>query len=302
MRIWIALAAATALAACSGSDETANNSMAADNLTAPVPTPAAMTTIPQAFHGSFDANAVSCAADSSEMRLVIAAGTMRFWESESRVTAVTPVDEPGVPQGAIDVDAVSTGEGITEERRYRLAMGEDGRLSVTNRGSTAQRVRCNAPEAASAMPAQRIPVNLAPDGLMLVDPASGRSRLVTFDMPRAETLSLVRAGLGEPSETGTCEAAPLDYARFGDAMSLTFENGRFVGWSADPRAGTTLATASGVRIGSTRAEMEESIAIEVSNTSLGTEFNSGGLAGVLSGTGANARVEALWAGMTCIAR
>jgi hypothetical protein len=48
--------------------------------------------------------------------------------------------------------------------------------------------------------------------------------------------------------------------------------------------------------------MEDSLVPEISQTSLGTEFDAGGLSGVLSGRGPDARIEGLWAGMACIAR
>jgi hypothetical protein len=59
---------------------------------------------------------------------------------------------------------------------------------------------------------------------------------------------------------------------------------------------------TGVGIGTTRAQVEDALAIQVSSTSLGTEFTAGGLAGLLDGPGAEARITNLWAGETCIAR
>lgn len=296
--IWLAGLAMLGLSACSGgSDDQARNDSTEPE--AAIVAPGAETAfpeVPERFRGTYDINAVACGSTGGEMRLIVDGREMRFHESIGRVERVVPRAD-----GAIDVDVVSTGEGITEQRQYRLAE-QGGRLSVTSGGTRAMRVRCNAPEAAAAGNAVRIPVNLAPDGLQLVDPSSGRSRMIAFGTPRAETLALVRAGLGEPSSSGTCPVAPLTDARFGDAITLSFENDLFVGWAADPRAGETLATASGVRIGSTRAEMEQSIVAEISRTSLGNEFNAGGLAGVLDGAGRDARIEALWAGMTCIAR
>lgn len=294
---WLVAASALALAACSGGSEEGENTLSANETTPEVATAAPLPDIPESFRGTFDADAVACGANTSEMRLTIDARELRFYESAVRVTQVTPRDG-----GAIDVDAVSTGEGITEQRQYRLAMGEGGRLNVTISGSESSRVRCNAPEAASADPVGRVPLALAGDGLQLVDPNSGRTRMIAFGTPRAETLALVKSALGDPSVTNRCEVAPLTGAQFGERMAIYFENDRFAGWSANPRGGRGLSSMSGVRIGSTRAEMEDSLVLEISQTSLGTEFDAGGLAGVLSGRGPEARVEALWAGMACIAR
>lgn len=294
---WLVAASALALAACSGGSDEADNVLPLNETTPEVATAAPLPDIPAAFRGTFDSDAVACGANGSEMRLVVDAREMRFHESVIRVTRVTPRDG-----GAIDVDAVSTGEGITEQRQYRLAMGEGGRLNVTISGSESTRVRCNAPAAANADPAERIPLALSGDGLQLVDPNTGRTRMIAFDTPRTETLALVRSALGDPSATSRCEIAPLVTAQFADRMALYFEQDRFVGWSANPRGGRDFSSMSGVRIGSTRAEMEDSLVAEISQTSLGTEFDAGGLSGVLSGRGPDARIEALWAGMACIAR
>lgn len=293
---WLVAASVLMLAACSGGSAD-GNALPANETTPEVATAAPLPDIPAEFRGTFDADAVACGASSGDMRLVVDAQALRFHESESRVTRVTPRDG-----GAIDVDAVSTGEGITEQRQYRLAMGEGGRLNVTVSGSDSARVRCNAPEAASADDAERIPLALSGDGLQLVDPNSGRTRMIAFDTPRTETLALVKSALGDPSGTSRCDIAPLVTAQFADRMALHFEQDRFVGWSANPRGGRGFSSMSGVSIGSTRAELEDSLVPEISQTSLGTEFNAGGLSGVFSGTDRTARIEALWAGMACIAR
>lgn len=294
---WAMAASVLALAACSSGSDDENNALSVNETTPEVATAAPLPDIPAQFRGSFDADAVACGGNSSDMRLVVDAQQLRFHESEARVTRVTPRDG-----GAIDVDAVSTGEGITEQRQYRLAMGEGGRLNVTVSGSESTRVRCNAPEAASATLGERIPLALSGDGLQLVDPDSGRTRMIAFDTPRTETLALVKSALGDPSGTSRCDVAPLAAAQFGERIALYFENDRFAGWSANPRGGRSMSSMSGVRIGSTRAELEDSLVPEISQTSLGTEFNAGGLSGVFSGTGQEARIEGLWAGMACIAR
>jgi hypothetical protein len=294
---WLMAASALALSACSSGPDEADNALPVNETTPEIATAAPLPDIPVAFRGTFDSDAVACGANRSEMRLVVDAREMRFHESVTRVTRVTPRDG-----GAIDVDAVSTGEGITEQRQYRLAMGEGGRLNVTISGSESTRVRCNAPAAANADPAERIPLALSGDGLQLVDPNSGRTRMIAFGTPRTETLALVRSALGDPSATNRCDVAPLTGAQFGERMAIYFENDRFAGWSANPRGGRDFSSMSGVRIGSTRAEMEDSLVAEISQTSLGTEFDAGGLSGVLSGRGSDARIEGLWAGMACIAR
>lgn len=138
---WLVAASALLLVACSGSDE-ANDALPANETTPEVATAAPLPDIPQQFRGTFDVDAAACGAKAGDMRLVVDARDIRFHESAGRVARVTPRDG-----GAIDVDVVSTGEGITEQRQYRLAMGDGGRLNVTVSDSESSRVRC---EAASA--------------------------------------------------------------------------------------------------------------------------------------------------------
>jgi hypothetical protein len=42
--------------------------------------------------------------------------------------------------------------------------------------------------------------------------------------------------------------------------------------------------------------------VRVFQSTLGTEFSAGGIAGLLESAGPQARIVALWAGMVCIAR
>lgn len=156
----------------------------------------------------------------------------------------------------------------------------------------------NAPPAAQA-PALAIDG----EGLRLVDPASGRARPIAFGTPRSDVLSaLARRG---PPQTGTnaeCGAGPLAYARFGDGLTLQFQDDRFAGWSVD-RAGTgRISTMSGIGPGSTRADLEGAYAVRFPDSTLGTEFAAGDMGGLLDGPARTARITDLWAGVTCLFR
>lgn len=134
---------ALALVACSGEPE-GDNALSANETTPEIATAAPLPDIPAQFRGTFDTDSAACGSNASDMRLVVDAREMRFHESIGRVARVTPRGSD-----AIDVDVVSTGEGITEQRQYRLAMGDGGQLNVTVSGSESSRVRCDTPDVAN---------------------------------------------------------------------------------------------------------------------------------------------------------
>lgn len=156
----------------------------------------------------------------------------------------------------------------------------------------------------TATPAAQAPaLAIDGDGLRLVDPVSGRARPIAFGTPRSDVLSaLARRGSPQTGTNAECGAGPLAYARFGDGLTLQFQDDRFVGWSVD-RAGTgKIATMSGIGPGSTRAELKGAYAVSFPESTLGTEFAAGDMGGLLDGLGKTARVTALWAGVTCLFR
>ena len=140
------------------------------------------------------------------------------------------------------------------------------------------------------------------EGLRLFVVATGSSRALPFGTDSAVVHNaLLRTTAGVPVESGSGGDCPGSYSRWDNGLSLRYLSGRFVGWSVQGGNGT-VTTASGVGIGSTRAQVEDAVAIQVSTTSLGTEFSAGGLAGLFDGPGPGAKVTNLWAGETCIAR
>jgi hypothetical protein len=142
------------------------------------------------------------------------------------------------------------------------------------------------------------------EGLRLVDTSSGGTRLLAFETPADQVLSaLGRLGRAEPerSTNDECGAGRLDFAEWPDGFRIVLQEDRFVGWFLG-EATPGLATMSGVRVGSTRAELEAAYAADIAETTLGTEFNAGGLGGLLSGPGKDARITDLWAGTNCFFR
>jgi len=156
--------------------------------------------------------------------------------------------------------------------------------------------------AAPAPAATPSPPALAIDseGLRLVDPQSGSARPLPFGTEWPDTLKAL-AFLGTP-RTGhmdECGAGPLEYAKWENGFTLYSQQGAFMGWFADTQATGKLSTMSGIGPGSTRTELESAYTAEVFESTLGTEFMAGDMSGLLDGTGKQAKITALWAGLSC---
>ena len=142
------------------------------------------------------------------------------------------------------------------------------------------------------------------EGLRLVDTRSGATRPLPFDTPEDQLLALLEAFRG-PADRGTnseCGFGPLDYAVWADGLTLHFHDDLFAGWALDPRAAGVHATMSGIGPGSTRRELEAAYEGQVEETTLGIEFHAGGIEGILDGEGPDARISAMWAGVSCVFR
>lgn len=171
----------------------------------------------------------------------------------------------------------------------------------------------DAPEAGAA-PLPKAPaastahIALSGEGLSLIS-GSGATRHLLFGEPATqsiETISRVVGTVPDRGRNGECGAGPLDMDTWSNGLTLVSQDGRFVGWSVNPERGEgahrPLATMAGVGLGSTRAQLQAAYVAEVRETTLGTEFEAGGLFGVLEGTDAAARINALWAGTSCVFR
>lgn len=140
------------------------------------------------------------------------------------------------------------------------------------------------------------------EGLRIFNSSTGASRLLAFGDDATQSMETLGRVLAEPPPVSVeNEECQVSFARWSNGLTVWSSNSRFTGWSVTPGS-SSLATASGVKIGSTRAELESAHDAEIMESSLGTEFLAGGLAGLLDSTRPDAKISNLWAGETCIAR
>lgn len=138
------------------------------------------------------------------------------------------------------------------------------------------------------------------EGLRLFNPETGSARPIPFGTSWDE----VRTALsfrGDPRSgvMEECGAGPLDYVKWEDSLTLYGQDGKFTGWFADTGANGVIATASGIGPASTRKALEDAYSIKVFESTLGTEFSSGDLSGLLSNDRPDAIITAMWAGTSC---
>ena len=128
---------------------------------------------------------------------------------------------------------------------------------------------------------------------------------LVFTAPRSQVQSYLERALGEPEDESddTCGPGPVHIFRWPGLEAYVDETG-FAGWYVDD---DTFATSTGLRIGSSTADVKaKHPKVQISEGSLGTELfvpgegdgGGGGLSGVLE----DDKVDALWSGVTCIAR
>ena len=137
------------------------------------------------------------------------------------------------------------------------------------------------------------------EGLRLASGASATP--IPFGTARDAVVEAVGKSLGAPpSEQGRneeCGSGAQDYVGWKDGITLWFQDGGFVGWDSKGK----LTSADGVGLGTQRDRITAR-ELEVSETSLGEEFSSGGISGLFASGAPDAKVTALWAGATCIFR
>ena len=151
------------------------------------------------------------------------------------------------------------------------------------------------PKAPSAAP--KAVTTLAPDGLVVA------GKLIPFDIPRADAELAIgnvqgaQVGKGSSSE---CGAGTVDYTSYENDLQLTFQDGKFVGWTINGTA-SPLRTAKGIGLGSPRQSLDAAYDdATAEDSSLGLLFSAGGFVGILDQDGIEGIVTDIWAGTVCL--
>lgn len=153
-------------------------------------------------------------------------------------------------------------------------------------------------------------VALDAEGLRFIEKASGKASLLAFGVPREQAekaLANVAGKADDRSDNNECGAGPMAFTRF-DAMTLNFQDGKFVGWFLGNEKGAKdYSTPSGIGIGTTRAKAKQSVTItDIEDSTLGEEFSIGTgdtvVGGMFAEPGDAAKVDALFAGVNCFFR
>lgn len=143
------------------------------------------------------------------------------------------------------------------------------------------------------------PAALDGEGVRFVDPSTGATRLLAFGTPSQPALAALGTAMGPPAErqvNSDCGAGPILHVQWPNGFTALIQEERFLGWGvAEPG----LTTMDGVGLGSRRSQIEQGRQISVEETTLGTEFRSGDIGGLLSSDQADAEITHLWAGLTC---
>ncbi|MDH3262867.1 MAG: hypothetical protein OEM24_02590 [Paracoccaceae bacterium] len=106
---------------------------------------------------------------------------------------------------------------------------------------------------------------------------------------------LLGAGPVETAANAECGAGPVKAVRWANGLTLNFQRGAFLGWVSETGRGTAAAASTGLGPGTARAALQGA---RFEETSLGTEFEAGGVFGLVEG----GEVRLIWAGVTCFFR
>src|SRR3546814_14370956 len=111
-----------------------------------------------------------------------------------------------------------------------------------------------------------------------------------------------------PISTRTNTLVPYTTLSRANAITLNFQDGKFVGWFLGNANGTSrYSTISGIGVGTTRAKAKQSVSIvDVEDSTLGEEFSIGtgdsAIGGMFAAPGDTAKIDALFAGANCFFR
>ena len=147
---------------------------------------------------------------------------------------------------------------------------------------------------------------LSTDGITTINKQTGSTKNFTFDSDVEITKTVVTNILGEPKETvenSECPAGKLTMTTWPNGFTINVAENKFVGWGIRPQTDDAkLTTMSGIGVGSTVKELKESYDVQFFESSLGVEFNSGQMSGLVSKNADDGVITNLWAGTNCIFR
>jgi len=213
-------------------------------------------------------------------------------DSESTAAVVEPSTSAPTPSPAEDTATDST---AATEPVADAATADNAALGEATEEPTAAGVGAEA--------ATDLFLGLDAAGIQAINGQTGSVNSIAFESDIATAQTVATNVLGSPQETvenGECPAGPLSITAWDNGFALIASGGKFVGWSANPDAGgADLTTAAGIGVGSTRSELEEAYVVEVFESTLGMEFNSGQLSGLLLTDAPDAVITDIWAGTVC---
>lgn len=167
-------------------------------------------------------------------------------------------------------------------------------------------VKAPPPASEQAPAAGNAELRLALDGagLRVFNSSSGSARAIEFGTRKTEFLDLLEKVVGQAAvKQGNNEDCGATNATWSNGLVTWFQNDQFVGWSISQDQPSPLRTANGIGLEMTRAELENSgTVVQVAESTIGTEFSAGNVAGLLSSSNTDGVVSNMWAGQVCIAR
>lgn len=217
--------------------------------------------------------------------------------------AVSACDERGAPPAPTEGPAPAIAEADTPQSPAAPTVPSAAPSTAPNMPSTPTTSSTPVTPTTPDTPPPAAALALDGEGLRIFNAASGSSRAIAFGTARADTRAMLTATQGGPpireGENIDCGAT---MAVWRGGLTTWFARDRFVGWSVAD-ATSPLSTAGGLKVGSTRDEVEHGASVAtITPSSLGEEFTAGGIAGLLASAAPDARVSTLWAGNACVAR
>lgn len=142
---------------------------------------------------------------------------------------------------------------------------------------------------------------ISKDGVRLLD----QDRMIAFGEPEAEVVAYVSSVFGaEPTRSQEqCRTGQLSHADWGKGLKLSFQDGKFVGWTADRSLEGAYGNRAGTVFGRTVADLRAaSPGFMLMDAVQGREFALDGVYGRVLQPGQQATIDLLWAGAGCYRR